>query len=348
MNIKRLIVCILLFILIGIQVSNVIAAASDSGFFNTNKNEINQGETLEMTLNISKIKYDKFDFKLSSNLDTKNIIINENVKVENYNNDISINIDKSKTKLDKITFYYKVPEDTQVDTKIELVAQIIVEVEKKSKQDINDENKVTDKKNTTNNTITQTQTEYEIVENKKIEIKIVDNKKNNNQVKPNEQNNNDKSNITSEKTKETKEKQDINLSSNETKIVEETNVSTNKSMPSSKTQSSTFSMSSTNFSSSGSSQVETAVYNGSNNNYLSNIEIEGESLNTAFNKEKTTYFIETTGKTELNVNVEKEDGTSKVYITGNDNLKTGDNKILISVTAQNGDVRYYRVFVTNK
>ena len=28
-------------------------------------------------------------------------------------------------------------------------------------------------------------------------------------------------------------------------------------------------------------------------------------------------------------------------------MKPGDNKILISVTAENGDVRYYRVFVTN-
>ena len=46
---------------------------------------------------------------------------------------------------------------------------------------------------------------------------------------------------------------------------------------------------------------ETAVYNGSNNNYLKKIKIKGVDLNTTFNKENTTYFIETTGKTSLNV-----------------------------------------------
>lgn len=94
--------------------------------------------------------------------------------------------------------------------------------------------------------------------------------------------------------------------------------------------------------------TETAVYNGSRNNYLASLEIDGETLNTTFNKENTTYFVQTEGKTELNVSVTKEDSKSKVYITGNTSLKTGENKILISVTAENGNVRYYRLYVTNK
>lgn len=310
---KRVIVCILLLVLIGIQMSNVVAVSMDNSFFNTNKKEIGQGETLEMTLDIDKIKYDKFEFKLSSNLDTNNIVINEDVEMENYNNNISINIDKSKISLNKITFYSKVPENIQVGTKIELIAQIIVE-------EVN----------------TLSEIEYRVVENKKIDVLVVEKKQIDNQVKPNEF-----------------ENQEMNFQNNETnKISEDFNMnsSTNKTMVSSKVQSTTFSASSVNFSSTSSIQVEnqTAIYNGSNNNYLSNLEIEGESLNTSFNKENTTYFVETTGKTELNVNVTKENETSKVYITGNNNLKTGDNKILISVTAENGDVRYYRVFVTNK
>lgn len=77
------------------------------------------------------------------------------------------------------------------------------------------------------------------------------------------------------------------------------------------------------------------------------IKIEGEKLNTTFNKENLTYFVQTTGKTKLNLKVTAEDDDAKVYVTGNENLKKGNNKILISVTAENGDVRYYRVFVTN-
>lgn len=319
---KRVIVCILLLVLIGIQMSNVVAASIDNSFFNTNKKEISQGETLEMTLDIDKIKYDKFEFKLSSNLDTNNIVINENVEIENNNNNISINIDKSKISLNKITFYSKVLENIQVGTKIELNAQIIVE-------EVN----------------TSSEIEYKVVENKKIDVLVVEKKQTDNKSEQNEQ-------INAKKFEKT-EKQEMNFSNNETKKTSEDfnmNSAINKTMVSGKAQSTTFSASSVNFSSTSSMQVEnqTAIYNGSNNNYLSNLEIEGESLNTSFNKENTTYFIETTGKTELNVNVTKENETSKVYITGNKNLKTGDNKILISVTAENGDVRYYRVFVTNK
>lgn len=308
MSKKVAIASIILFVLIAIHVSNVIAAVKDNEFFYTNKQEMCQGETLEMTLDISKIKYDKFEFKLTSNLETDNIVINEDIKVENYNNDINISIDKAKINLDKITFYYKVPENAQVGTKIELETQIIAEKEMES----NDTNAKT------------------IEEKKKIEVKIVEKKQ--------------ESNIQNE--------QNIIGSNNEirnSKENENININANKSIQS-KVQNTNYSGSTINIGNSVSAKLETetAIYKGSSNNYLSSLEIEGVSLNTTFNKEKTTYFIETTGKTELKVNTEKEDSTSKVYITGNENLKTGDNKILISVTAENGDVRYYRIFVTNK
>ena len=109
-EINILIVCSLIFVILILQLSKAIAVTGNS-FFYVNKQEISQGETLEMTLDISKVKYDEFEFKLSSNLDKDNIVINENVNIESYNNDLSINIDKSKTNLDKITFYYQVPEN---------------------------------------------------------------------------------------------------------------------------------------------------------------------------------------------------------------------------------------------
>ena len=347
-KIKILIVSILIFIILGIQVSNVIAV-TNNGFFYTNKQEISNGEVLEMTFDISKIKYDKFEFKLSSNLDTSNLVINEDIKAENYNNDISINIDKSKINLDKISFYYQLPENSQIGTNIELVAQIIVGEEKNNTtNETNIENTVSD---TNETNTTSTEIEYNVVDSKKIDVKIIEKKQEENQEKPNESIEKNENNKPSEQDKqnsfEKNDKSNINISNSKTdKISENMNISTkkNQTIPSNK-QTINYSSNSMNLNSV-TSQVETAVYKGSSNNYLSSIKIEGEKLNTTFNKENTTYFVQTTGKTKLNLKITAEDDDAKIYVTGNENLKTGENKILISVTAENGDVRYYRVFVT--
>ena len=86
-------------------------------------------------------------------------------------------------------------------------------------------------------------------------------------------------------------------------------------------------------------------YNGSSNNYLSKLEISNVDLNTKFTKENSTYYAEITKKDTLNVKANAEDDGATICITGNDNLKNGINKILISISAKNGNVRYYRVYV---
>ena len=356
---KKIKFCIsitIVFIILGLQISSVIAV-SENSFFYTNKQEISIGETLELTLDISKVQYDEFEFKLLSNLDTNNIVINENVEVENYNNDISINIDKSKININKIIFYYQIPETSQIGTKIELIAQIIAETEKEVLIENNNNEEITNNDeqigtdNTIENNSIKNETELSVVDSKKIDVKIVENQQTNNQEKPTEQNSNDKVNALAEQEKpnvfDKSDKSNTNIPNNVTNKIAEnfgTDIS-NKSMPSNK-QTISYSTSSINLSSMP-SQTETAVYNGSSNNYLSSLEVDGESLNTTFNKENLTYFVKTTGKNVLNVIATAEDGDAKINITGNENLKTGDNKILISVTAENGDVRYYRVFVTN-
>jgi hypothetical protein len=93
-------------------------------------------------------------------------------------------------------------------------------------------------------------------------------------------------------------------------------------------------------------QEETATYNGSNNNYLASLEIDGVELTSDFNKEKSTYFATVEGLETITVTANAEDSSSKVVITGTD-LKSGENKVLISVTAENGEVRYYRIFINN-
>lgn len=350
---KLLIVITMIFIILGMQISGVIAF-SENSFFYTNKTEISQGETLEMTLDISKIKYDKFEFKLSSNLDTNNIIINEEVELENYNNDISLKLDKSKNNLNKITFYYQVPKTAQVGTKIELVAQIIVKTENQDEQTLLNTN-IIDSENSANTIANSIETnssesieienEDEVIENKKIEVEIIESQQSENQEKSYKQiNQQDNSNLVEKNDKLNVNTQNNELQKTKGNLEATSSVNSNKSLQSNKVQKADYS---TNPANSSGSKEETAVYNGSNNNYLASLEIEGETLNTTFNKENTTYFVKTTGKNELNIKAASEDNSAKVYITGNENLKTGDNKILISVTAENGDVRYYRVFVSN-
>lgn len=51
---------------------------------------------------------------------------------------------------------------------------------------------------------------------------------------------------------------------------------------------------------------------------------------------------------EVNINAEPEDTNAKVNIYGNSDLTQKENKILISVTAENGEVKIYRLYITRK
>lgn len=96
-----------------------------------------------------------------------------------------------------------------------------------------------------------------------------------------------------------------------------------------------------------SQSVETNTYNGESNNYLSTLEIQGLDFIPQFAKTNTTYFIEVSNDvTEIQITAEAEDDNATVNIYGNTDLQTGKNKVLISVTAENGDVKIYRIYVT--
>ena len=94
------------------------------------------------------------------------------------------------------------------------------------------------------------------------------------------------------------------------------------------------------------STQETVVYNGSSNNYLSTLEVSGYNLNTNFSKTNSTYFITAKDTTNLNITANAEDSTATVKVYGDGELTEGTNKVLISVTAENGNVRTYRIYVT--
>lgn len=79
----------------------------------------------------------------------------------------------------------------------------------------------------------------------------------------------------------------------------------------------------------------------SNNNNIKTIKIDGKEYKFIDNEIKSIFI--TSNRKSLKINVKTEDKNAKVSIKGNDNLKTGDNKITITVTAENNDTKNYYI-----
>lgn len=334
---------LLLLIIVGINISYASRSQNEKDFFKVNKEEITPGETLEITFDISSLEYKKFKISLNSNIDVKDIYIktNENIELEDKEKVISIEIDKEKMNLNQITLYYPIQKDIEIGTKIQLTAKIIVNNEiKKENQTSNDivtneaENEK-EKNNTNTENDSNNERQEEIVKEITKIITVVE--------KNNENKEEENTNSSNDKKPENKQEMSNEEKSNSKQEQKNSNEKTSNNIDNQKISVS----GSAESSSSGTSiNIENqATYNGSNNNYLEKLEVEGKELNTYFNKENGTYFIDINNTNTINVTAIAEDSTAKVYITGNDNLKSGNNKILISVTAENGDVRYYRIFV---
>lgn len=90
------------------------------------------------------------------------------------------------------------------------------------------------------------------------------------------------------------------------------------------------------------------TYKGSQNNYLKSLSITGIEFKNEFKKTTADYFarLEDDDLEKVTVNAVAEDSTAIVTIYGNTNLKDGKNKIMINVTADNGDIRIYRIYLT--
>lgn len=94
--------------------------------------------------------------------------------------------------------------------------------------------------------------------------------------------------------------------------------------------------------------AETITYNGSSNNYLSDLYVTGYDFTESFNKDNETYFLTVNNDVSslTTVAVPEEKSTVKIY--GNEEINVGTNKILVTVTAEDGSVRNYRIYVTRQ
>ena len=90
------------------------------------------------------------------------------------------------------------------------------------------------------------------------------------------------------------------------------------------------------------------TYKGSQNNYLKSLSITGVEFKNEFKKTAADYFarLDDDDLEKVTVNAVAEDSSAIVTVYGNTNLKDGKNKIMINVTADNGDIRTYRIYLT--
>lgn len=89
------------------------------------------------------------------------------------------------------------------------------------------------------------------------------------------------------------------------------------------------------------------VYNYSSDNYLKLLEIEGYELE--FDKNTNEYKITVKNNvTTLDIRALAEHYGARVKITGNDGFEVGENTVIVTVTAENGSTREYKIIVNKE
>ena len=89
------------------------------------------------------------------------------------------------------------------------------------------------------------------------------------------------------------------------------------------------------------------TYYYSSNNYLKSLEIDGYEI--TFNKETNEYKITVKSDvTSLDIKAIPEDSRARVEITGNEKFKKGNNTVTITVTAEDGSTREYKITVNKE
>lgn len=84
----------------------------------------------------------------------------------------------------------------------------------------------------------------------------------------------------------------------------------------------------------------------SDNNYLSKLQCLQGSIEPEFEKTKEEYkIVVDSNVSKLDLNYNTEDSTAKVEVIGNKDFAVGDNEVIVKVTAENGDIRNYKIIV---
>ncbi len=336
----RLIGIILVGIILAVVLIKNVYAVNElqMSFATVSSNNVVKGESFNINLDLSKISYAKYSIKLTSNIDMESPVVSNEENKTQINNLTIVNSSNSNSKeftisdisnLNNLLVQYKVPENVEIGTKI-TIDVLITNLEQDSTN------------NTVSNNMTNVSSNISVLENNVIS-------QNNTIVNNNDTTDNKTMScqiiltvVESENTNNTQNSDKNNNSASMNGLNQMSQTSNSGSSNSGKTSSSISTAGSV-----GGSSLETVTYNGSSDNYLTDILIDNVSVNENFNKTNTTYFktVES-GTSSVKISYIQSNSNSIVTIYGNSNLQTGTNKILITVTAQDGSVRIYRIYVT--
>lgn len=88
----------------------------------------------------------------------------------------------------------------------------------------------------------------------------------------------------------------------------------------------------------------------SSNNYLKSLNVEGYNLEPEFKRENDTYTIYIKNRedvTKLNITAEADDESAKIDGIGTVQITPEQNSININVTAENGNLKIYKINIQN-
>jgi len=349
-------------------------------FFYANETELEAGEYAVFTIDLSDVEGDFTLTLTGSGIDLQDLLIGatskENLQLTEDSIDVSSGSDNNSAMVisgssetlnsTSITLYYQIPEDAEASEQYKLTATLVTE---EASEDENSTEKTT--------TTTQTETVTIVVikkEEKAKENTTEDNTTEENKTEDNKTSEEDKSKdddnkpddskkdeqSTTEESKENSSTENApafseSLSSLVGQNTEKQSQASTEFSQTQATQSMSTSQMSEMTSTSGMASAsagtttKTVTYNGSYNNYLKSLSINGAELTPEFDKTTDTYFVEVENSVEkVTVKYEAEDDGAKVKVYGDTDLEIGENKVLISVTADNRSVRTYKIFVTRK
>ena len=336
-KIKRKICLIvaIIFIIIALLIPFVFATTSiptvkqnsqEKQFFSVDSTTKTAGSTLEMSINLETISYSNFLFTLTSgdkaleNIDTSEA--DNNTEIEKENNSIVINGNKEKMSIDKIKLYYQIPQNIAVGTTFTFKATIEENIEKEEKEDATTEDSKVEDNAINDNNSEESPAEQSKKQEIKITITIVEKVE---EIKENQNENKEMQNKENQNEKQGQSEMEKNSTPIGSMQVNTSSIRTGSNTA---------------------TQGETVTYNGSSNNYLKKLSVEGYEFTTDFSKENDTYFMKIEEeKKSLTITAIAEEDETQICIYGNEEVKDGD-KILVSITAENGNVRTYRIYIT--
>lgn len=322
----------LIFILFIILANNSFAT-EDNQICQIEEEKVYVKENFTLAIDLEKINFDSFKITIQSNTDIEVVENDSNTEIDKNDNKITIDIENKEEFTSKVKLVYTAPDSAQtiklkitIDSKEDTELENNILEDSEIKQIIEEINVEVEEKDTAVNDSEQNKDEEDENKENMGNLENTDEKKEDD-IETNKQEQNRNENAFSNEVDNIGGEKSNNLGI-QAKMQEVINVSSKQVVSNNRTSAST---------------IES--YKGDRNNYLLSLSIDGVDFKNEFKKTTQTYFAKVEDISSVNVNATPEDDNAVVTIYGNEELESEMNKILVQVTAENGDIRSYRIFI---